>query len=168
MSLSMNRARSPLRFRSSSHSLKNEAKSVWWSFNRRGVEKLLLDELTKLLGDELLVAGNNRGVRNREPERVPEQRDDRVPVGQPSDDRSLRKGGEVAECGVAAFERARDDEQGQTPAKGRRGSKLNASQVDGALAVVRSAPPRRTRIGVHGLRPCEGRPCRRQMPETFG
>jgi hypothetical protein len=36
MSLSLNRARSPLRFRSSSHSLKNEAKSVWWSLASTG------------------------------------------------------------------------------------------------------------------------------------
>ena len=105
---------------------RGEVRLVELGFDRRGVEKLLLDELSQVVGDALLITGNDRRVRDRKPQRPPEQGDDRVPVGQAPDKRRLRKGGDEAERGVAPLQGAGDDEQEQAAAKDPRGQELYA------------------------------------------
>ena len=64
-------------------------------------EEARLDELAERLAELLLALGDDRGVGDRHAERVPEQRDDGEPVGQPADQRRLGGGLHVAERGVA-------------------------------------------------------------------
>ena len=99
---------------------------------------------------------------------MPEQRDDRVPVGQPSDDRSLRKGGEVPECGVAAFEERAMTSRARHPP--RAAVAANLTRLRSTARWLSFDPPRRAGLGLAFMvcAPCEGRPRRRQMLETFG
>ena len=53
--------------------------------HRCGFEKMHLDEFAELVGDTLLIALDDRGMRNRQSQRPAEQRHHGVPVGQPAD-----------------------------------------------------------------------------------
>ena len=53
--------------------------------HHRRDEEILLEEIGQRLADAILVARDDRGVRDRQAERVAEQRGDREPVGQPAD-----------------------------------------------------------------------------------
>ena len=77
-------------------------------------------------------------MRNRQPERSPEQGDDSVPVGQSANDRRLGKSGQETERGITALEGARDREQDETPAEDRGRDKFYPSQLGGPLDVARS------------------------------
>ena len=70
-SRSAKRARSSLRLRSRSQSAMNEPKSIWRSLasTGRGFEEMHLDEFAELVGDAVLVALDDRGVRDRQPQR---------------------------------------------------------------------------------------------------
>ena len=54
-------------------------------------EEVLPDERRQRLAELLLALDDDRGVRDRQAERVPEQRGDREPVGQRSDHRRLER-----------------------------------------------------------------------------
>jgi hypothetical protein len=56
-----------------------------------------LDELAELVGDPVLIARNDSGVRDRQPERLAEQSDHRIPVGEPANGRCLRERGNKTE-----------------------------------------------------------------------
>ena len=64
---------------------------------RRGGEEVVLDEFRKPARDPLLVARDDRGVRDRQVERPAEQRHHREPVGERADHRGLGEGGGVVE-----------------------------------------------------------------------
>ena len=61
-----------------------------------GGEEAGLDELAERLAELLLALGDDRGVGDRQPERVAEQRHHGEPVGQPADHRGLGGGLHVA------------------------------------------------------------------------
>ena len=69
-------------------------------FDRRGFKEMQLDEFAELVGDPLLVALDDRGVRNRQPQGPFEQSDDGVPVGEAADRGGFREGGDEAEGGM--------------------------------------------------------------------
>ena len=58
-------------------------------------EEVLGDELLQALGQAVLAGRHDRGVRDRQPERSPEQRGDREPVRQRTDHRRLGRGVQV-------------------------------------------------------------------------
>ncbi len=61
-----------------------------------GAEKIRADEGREVLADPILVARDDRRVRDRESERVPEQRHHREPVGDRPHHRGLRECGHIA------------------------------------------------------------------------
>ena len=65
--------------------------------DRRRFQKMQLDEFAELVGDAVLVALDDRGVRDRQPQRPAKQGDHRIPVGKPADGGGLRKGRDEAE-----------------------------------------------------------------------
>jgi hypothetical protein len=67
-----------------------------------------LNELAEAGGDPVPVVRDNRGVRDRQAERMPEQGDDREPVGQTADRRRLGKGGKEAQSRMQVLDGARD------------------------------------------------------------
>jgi len=54
-----------------------------------GGEEVLLDEAGQTLADLVLLARDDGGVRDRDPQRMAEQRSDGEPVGEPADHRRL-------------------------------------------------------------------------------
>ena len=72
-------------------------------------EEIGADEGRQVLADPILVARDDRGVRDRQPERMPEQRDDREPVGDRADHRRLCERGDVAPRRVAVVQQRGDD-----------------------------------------------------------
>ena len=75
-----------------------------------GNQEILLEEVGERLADAVLVARDDRGVRDRQAERVAEQGGDREPVGEAADHRRFGEGLDVGEPGIARLERARGDE----------------------------------------------------------
>ncbi len=62
-----------------------------------GFEKMHLDEFAELVGDAVLVALDDRGVRDRQPQWPAKQRHHGIPVGQAADGRRLGEGRDEAE-----------------------------------------------------------------------
>ena len=84
-----------------------------WAWASRSVEHLLgqevaLDELAEAATDLVLAVGDDRRVRDRDPERVPEQRRDGEPVGERADHRRLGEGLHVADPAVPSVEGRHD------------------------------------------------------------
>ena len=100
-SRSVKRARSALRLRSRSQSAMKDAEIdlAQLGFDRRRLEKMQLDEFAEFVGDAMLVALDDRGVRDRQSQRPAKQRHHRVPVGQAADGGGLRKCRDEAEAG---------------------------------------------------------------------
>ena len=73
-------------------------------------QEILLEEVGERFADAVLVARDDRGVRDRQAERMAEQRGDREPVGEAADHRRLGERLHVGEPGIVRLERARDDE----------------------------------------------------------
>ncbi len=69
-------------------------------------QEILLEEVGQRLADPVLVARDDRGVRDRQAERVAEQRRDREPVGKAADHRRFGERLDVAEPGIVRLERA--------------------------------------------------------------
>jgi hypothetical protein len=76
----------------------------------RGDQEILLEEVGQRVADPVLVPGYDRGVRDRQAQRVAEQGGDRKPVGQAADHRCLGKGLHIADQGIGSLELAGDDE----------------------------------------------------------
>ena len=76
-----------------------------------GGEEVLADEASQPFADLVLLARDDRGVRDRQPQRVPEQRGHREPVGEAADHGRLGGRLDVAPAPVAvADSHAADDE----------------------------------------------------------
>ena len=73
-------------------------------------QEILLEEVGERFADAVLVARDDRGVRDRQAERMAEQGGDREPVGEAADHRRLGERLHVAEPGIVRLERAGDDE----------------------------------------------------------
>ena len=83
-------------------------------------EKMHLDEFAELVGDAVLIALDDRGMRYRQSQRPAKQRDHRVPVGEAADGRRFRESRDEAENRMHRQQRLRGHEQrqraGQVPA----------------------------------------------------
>ena len=79
--------------------------------NDPGREKIGLQKSCERRADPVLVARNDRGMRDRQAERMPEQRRHRKPVGQPADHRGFGKGPHIAKprIGIAPGARRQKD-----------------------------------------------------------
>ena len=107
-------------------------------------QEVLLHEGAQARADLVLLARDDRGVRDRQPERVPEQRGDGEPVGQRADHRGLGGGPHVADpgAGVPAEQHAGEEDE-RRPAEQPGGQPLHPGEVAGPLRVVE----RRRRAG---------------------
>ena len=97
-----------------------------------------LDEFAELVGDAVLVALDDRGVRDRQAQRPLEQRHHGVPVGEPADGGGLREGRDEAEHGMHGQQRLRDHEQRQRRRQHQRRQRLDAPQLGRARGVAGS------------------------------
>ena len=77
-----------------------------------GIRKLSRRKRGEGVADAVLVARDDRGVRDRQAERVAEQRGDREPVGEAADHGRLGECLDPAERGVGGFEQSGYPEQG--------------------------------------------------------
>ena len=62
-----------------------------------GFKKMQLDEFAELVGDAMLIALDDRGMRDRQAQRPAKQRHHRVPVGEAADGRGFRERRDKAE-----------------------------------------------------------------------
>ncbi len=148
-SRSAKRARSSLRLRSRSQSAMNEPKSICRSLasTGRGFEEMHLDEFAELVGDALLVALDDRGVRDRQAQRPLEQRDHGVPVGEAADGGGLGEGRDEAERRMHRQRRLRAEEDRKRRRQHQRRQQLDAPQLGGARGVAGRVDGRRWREG---------------------
>ena len=98
-SRSTKRARSSLRLRSRSQSAMKRAEIdlAQLGLDGRRFEEMHLDEFAELVGDAVLIALDDRGVRDRQAQRPAKQRHHRVPVGEAADGGGFREGRDEAE-----------------------------------------------------------------------
>ena len=68
--------------------------------DRAGLEEIHLDEFAEFVGDTVLIALDDRGVRDRQAKRPLEQRHHRIPVGEPADGGGFGKSRDEAERGM--------------------------------------------------------------------
>ena len=139
-SRSAKRARSSLFLRSRSQSATKEPKSIspQLGFDRPGLEEMHLDEFAELVGDAVLVALDDRGVRDRQAQRPLEQRHHGIPVGEPADGGGFRKGRDEAERGMHVQQQFRDHEQRQRCRQHQGRQPLDAPQLGVARGVAGS------------------------------
>ena len=78
--------------------------------HHRGGEEIVLEEQSERVADPVLVARNDRGVRNRQPERMAEQGRHREPVCNATDQAGLCEGAHEAPGGMLHFQPRRGDE----------------------------------------------------------
>ena len=101
-------------------------------------EEMHLDEFAELVGDALLVALDDRGVRDRQSQRPFEQRHHGVPVGEAADGGGLGKGRDEAERRMHRQQRLRAEENRKRRRQHRRCQQLHAPQLGGARGVAGS------------------------------
>ena len=107
-------------------------------FDRGRFEEMHLDEFAELVGDALLIALDDRGVRDRQAQRPFEQRHHGVPVGQTADGGGLGKGCDEAEHRMHGQQRLRTEENRKRRRQHPRRQQLHASQLGGARGVAGS------------------------------
>jgi hypothetical protein len=83
-----------------------------------------LDELAKLVGNAVLIALDDRGVRDRQSQRTAKQRYHRVPVGEAADGRGFGKGCNKAERRMQMQQSLRRTNSAKVPASTRVASAL--------------------------------------------
>ncbi len=105
-----------------------------------GVRKLSLRKLGEGGADPVLVAGNDRGVRDGEAERVAEQGGHREPVGDAADQPGLGEGADEAPGGMQLDEAGGGDEHRRHAGQHRRGEDPHAAGA--ALRRVETAKAR--------------------------
>ena len=137
---SAKRARSALRLRSRSQSAMKEPKSIWRSLASTGAasRKCYLDEFAELVGDAVLIALDDRGMRDRQSQRPAKQRHHRVPVGEAADGRGFRESRDEAEHRMHRQQHLRDHEQRQRARQHQRRQRLDAPQLGRARGVAGS------------------------------
>jgi hypothetical protein len=90
--------------------------------DNRGSKEVVAQEACHRIGDAVLVGRDDRGVRDRDSERMAKQRGHREPVGQAADHRRFGEGNQVAPGWVAVVELQRGDEhrrhEHQQPGRG--------------------------------------------------
>ncbi len=107
-----------------------------FGFDGGGFEKMHLDEFAELVGDAVLIALDDRGVRDRQSQRPLEQRHDGVPVGEPADGGGFRKGRDEAEGRVHRQQQLRRHEQRQRAGKNQRRQRLDPPQLGRARGIA--------------------------------
>ncbi len=107
-------------------------------FDRGCFEKMHLDEFAELVGDAVLIALDDRGVRDRQSQRPLEQRHHRIPVGEAPDGGGFRERRDEAEDRVHMQQRLRRHEQRQRARQHQRGQRLDAPQLRRARGVAGS------------------------------
>ena len=105
-------------------------------FDRGGFEEMHLDEFAELVGDAVLVALDDRRVRDRQSQRPFEQRHHGVPVGETADGGGLGKGRDEAEHRMHRQQRLRAEENRKRRRQHRRRQQLHAPQLGGARGVA--------------------------------
>ena len=103
-------------------------------FDRGGFEKMHLDEFAELVGDAVLVALDDRGVRDRQSQRPAKQRHHGIPVGEAADGGGFGKGRDEAERRMQRQQRLGGHEQRQRRRQHQRRQRLDAPQLGGAGA----------------------------------
>jgi len=118
----------------------NRSGAAW----RRRVlfEKVHLDEFAELVGDAVLIALDDRGMRDRQSQRPAEQRHHRVPIGETPDGGGFRECRDEAEGRMQVQQALGCDERRERARQHQRGQRLDAPQL-GARAHRRA---RRTRM----------------------
>ncbi len=106
--------------------------------DRCGFEKMHLHEFAELVGDTVLVALDDRGVRDWQPQRPAEQGYHRVPVRETADGRGFRERGDKAEGWMHIQQRLGGDEERQRAGQHQRRQRLDAPQLGGAGSVAGS------------------------------
>ena len=104
--------------------------------DRLGRQEVGLDELAQRIGDALVVARDDGGVRDRQPERPAEQRHHGVPVGEAAHGRRRREGRDVAPRPVQGFVVPGHAEQGRGEDQQERRRDLDAAQIAGAFLIA--------------------------------
>ena len=104
--------------------------------HHRRREEIVLEEIRQGIADPVLVARDDRGVRDRQAERMAEQGRDREPVGDATDQTRLGEGADEAPGGMGVGEIGDGDEDRRHPRKHRRGQGPHAARipVDGRAA----------------------------------
>ena len=95
-----------------------------------------LDEFAEFLGDPMLVLLDDGGVRYRQSQRPPEQRNHCVPVREPADRRRLRERCEKSESRMHALHRLRDNEPNDAAKEDQRREHLDPAQFRRARDVA--------------------------------
>jgi hypothetical protein len=111
---------------------------------------VILDEGAENAADPLLAGRDDRGVGNRQAQRVTKQRGHGEPVSQPADERRFRRGTHVAEPGVLPLERRRDPEHRRRERQQSRRAPLHHVELRLTGGIVRPRP--RGRRGPLGQR----------------
>ena len=116
----------------------NEAKSTWRSLASTGAgfEEMHLDEFAEPVGDALLVALDDGGVRDRQAERPAKQGHHGIPVGQPADGGGLGERRDEAESRMHVQQRLGGDEHAEAARQHQRRHRLDAPQFGGARGVA--------------------------------
>ncbi len=120
-----------------------------------GFEKMQLDEFAELVGDTMLVALDDRGVRDRQSQRPAKQRHHRVPVGEAADGRGFRKRRDEAEGRMHREQHLGDDEQRQRARQHQSGQRLDAPQLGRPRGIAGSVEREGAGRGHGGFRSAE-------------
>ena len=102
----------------------------------RGFEKMHLDEFAELVGNAMLVALDDRGMRDRQSQRPAKQRHHRIPVGQSADGRGFRERRDEAERRMHRQQQLRRHEQRQRARQHQSGQQLDAPQFGRARGIA--------------------------------
>ena len=105
-------------------------------------EEVLADESCERTADLVLALRNDGGVRNRQAERMPEERRHGKPVREPADDRRFGERPDHTEPGVGLAQHARDDEEcrGSDQQSGRHPFHAAQALFERAVPVVHAKP----------------------------
>ena len=115
-------------------------------------QEMLLDEFAELVGDAVLVALDDRGVRDRQPQRPAKQGHDSVPVGEAADGGGFTEGRNEAESGMHRLQRLGRQEQRKRRRQHQRCQQLHAPQLGGAGGVAGGIDDEGARCGHDGFR----------------
>jgi hypothetical protein len=97
--------------------------------DHRRDEKIFLEEIRKRLADTILVAGDDRRMRDRQAERVAEQSRDREPVGEAADHRGFRECLHISEARPQMLEGAGGNEDRRHHQQQAGGGELHAARA---------------------------------------
>src|SRR4051794_18536246 len=111
-----------------------------------------LDELAELVGNAVLIALDDRGVRDRQSQWPAKQGHDGIPVGEAADGRGFGKGCDKAECRMHMQQSFGCDKQCKRARQHQRGQRLDAPQLGGSHSVAGSVERKCAGGGHEGCR----------------